>query len=873
MSVIQLQELIKLYDQQDTLNIFGKNVFTTNPANIIPNTFDPCIDNNNQTINNCVSCTQTLVSSHSDQIVDYVLMLDNLYSLTGTVYDSFGIYSFTGDTGTTATTSENTLFELLSDYYSSYNAVFNPPNSTNITTFNTAKKALLDFICTFIENGTSLEEDFPNINNLDGFGYNTLNCIITNIQRILCTCGSNVCNCKTQCENLILERFGELNNLFIGSATTFVTSGGPTTITYTTPDIDLINTSNIPNIVFTDSEVFSVELGYWIDQYIILYTLLLICPCNVTLKNQFSELTNELKQQLENIMPGGINYAEFTAVFTGTFVSGTEIRNMDLYDFSLTQWYNAFQNIISNIVYTIYKCPIITKCDCVASCESKIISNFNNLYTDILSSIDENIDTWKGVTNGISGITLTVPYDPFNQPSTIITTKTLNKNTINVEFKFKTVGYGVYCNTEDEVNIVPGVSLPYIALPNILITEIPSGPVSCVTTTKLSLGDDVADLYTAFFNYKTSLCDGTRAEKRQILQEALEAVEPYVCVTDICGVADLSVLLGQIIQQDFAELCCLISKCKELMCCKENYISKFIIDLLKTVELPAYNCKVKLCKKCKVEKCRCNSCNDSCESNTIVSNHKYVETTCNFDMSQLIDILLTTNKCVDNKQMMTLIYTQIIVPLQEQLCCIRKNLENSKDQLASFSDELCALNKENYYVRKDNDRLNDKIKEAIYKENETKNTLNCVIRKLNDSENRADRLTVNVYKCCGQKECICKPKKKCINPCQNPCENKCNNNYENYDEYFDIAPKQNQCREKDPCSKCINLNAPGRVNNNINNNINNIGNGSMNRTCNSCTKTVDTMKMYNCTNNIGNNDIIERQEREIYNLLRRNLIN
>lgn len=742
-NITELQRLITTYDQSDTLNIFGKNVFVTNPNNIIQNTVDPCFNINNTGCNNNHNN-----HNNSDTVIDYVLMIEDLYSSSGVTLTNFGAYVFTGETS--ASESETLLFDNLSDYYIAYNGLFNPPNIANLNNFNNVKNSLLEFICTIIEsyNVDTIKPEFPNLNNESTIGYNTFLCILQNIKRILCekSCETSCdeCNCKTRCENNIISDIITINTLFVNigdTPTDFETNGGTSIVTNMPFNIGSSQLDNILNINITSSNT-NIRLLSYLSNYYHAYLFTLICPCNQNFIDNLYNISGDLRDFLLTLIPYGSNYTTLSELLTTAFVAGSEIRNFDIYG-DPTGWFIAFENVLTHMIYTLNDCPLITKCNCMKqSCESDIIATLFTLSSDIINSINiAGSDTWEGISGP-----LMFPYDPSVQPS-ITSSFVVNNVDINIELNFINLGVGTDC----------GVTAAAYAdqwLPDITIIQTPIIPnvVSCTTETFIPLGTQSLTLYNDFIDYKTALCNNY-LESKNALKEVITLMNPYFCIKDECGTSSLFDLLGTVVKHDMNLLCCLTTNCMSNLCCRPNSIAQFIIEFLKIIELEI---------KCYDD--NCNNCNDdasctiSCNTtNTTNTSSSFNQNTlvCLPDIESIIDTVLETTSKTNNKMAMTLLFKNLIVPLQQQYCCLAADLENTQEELCKINNEFNKSKKKLSHLLKENCELKKEICELENNDIGIKDTMNSVVKHVSETDYDLTLLSREINICCGKKNCKC----------------------------------------------------------------------------------------------------------------------
>lgn len=741
----EIRQIIKTTNQYDTLNIFGQNVFIKDPNDLIPNSTNPCIDINCLNTTNCGKCNykqnQIPQASDSYKIYDYVLIIKDLYSLPNTMYNSFGPYIFTGPKTyvsqdqqmVSPSDAEAQLFFLLSEYYIEYLCLIESNDIDNMCKFNDAKDNLLRFLCQItvidiIDNrGISILEllqmAFPNLNNENGYGYQILLCAMNNIKNILIkqSCGCDL-ECKDNCEAGIIEQINILGGSYYTNPlqlfkrifdTVFTTTGGSSTITY----LENTNVSAIPNFSIDSPAVVEIPLATNLYNYVNAYFATYLCPCNYTVQQAFIVESNNLKEFLQTLVIGGDNYTTLRDLLIGTLTSSEDVRDLEEFNDNPNDWFEAFEIAIQTILTLLDTCKYtpIRDCICTKACEPEIMANIYKLSTDIIDSINTNIESWKFE----SGEPLQYPFNPgpiLDDIGDFIITSTKsicgNIYTINLEYfanigrPFENVTYD--CSTNEWVDIY---------MPNITITI---GKFLTIDTFSQTTITTVIPLV-IFFAFTTLVGSFASIACTNPLYKRIIHVSRYfayilssvVCL-NTCSIDAIDQLLSNDVKMDFDKLCCLTKKYS--LCGESNEIAKYIIELMK------------------------------------LSNKKYNK--CD-NLDAIYDVVFNTETCSDIRYIITLLYEYIIIPLQGQISTIQQNRDNLWKELCDVSNDMNKINKEIISIEDDNDVLKKKIYKLKHFDEGLQKKLNTLVNQANCNSYDVAKLGKKVHKCCNKVVCKC----------------------------------------------------------------------------------------------------------------------
>lgn len=627
----KIQSLILTYDQHDTLNIFGQNVYATS-GTLIPNHSDPCLSlgpsgpsgPSGPIIINCGCGSNDNHLESTNSVIDYVYTLSQIFPQTGTVYVTLNpTWPYTFHYNTTA---EKTLLDALYEYYSLYIQVIASPSSLLIDQFNFEKFNLLRLICEYLQ--SSLAELFT-----PGTNITELTCALNGFKCLLCnkkcneskSCDKNKTCCKQKCENTVVYLIKQIANLFVQTSLLpnpfgFTTVAGvtPNEIHYGSvinlqPIVIGANTYVVPDITnfsVTPGPTPTIDpflLGTDLSNFYNAYLAYLLCPCQGIAQQNLLFAITTLQTLLNNFTTVGTNdYNALQNLLINpidlTVSPNTDIRNLGIPPVTLTAYFATLQGLLSQLLFTLNTCSGCGSCGtCGICCEAQIVNELHQLSMDISTQITANATQWWVITSPLPPFTSTTPIittnlaavlsaGPYATLDAYLTAQLPNSVSITgpvstaptvpsqVTMTFVNVGLWVGCDgTQDE-----------IFLPDITVTT--GNGTFCTTTTLLALGDHAQTFYNDYIALATGLCDSGYLARFTAVQNDIIALQPFVCVTGVCNLDQFFEDLGGNIQNDFNNLCALTTNCINPLCCDPAYIASFIIELIDICHANCVDC-------------------------------------------------------------------------------------------------------------------------------------------------------------------------------------------------------------------------------------------------------------------------------------------
>ena len=762
-------------------------------------------------------------------------------------------------------TESDVLFITLQTYQAAYNNYIHNP-SAGLVSFVAAKKALFELVCGYVQEGSVVIAELFGTDITDPNAVLCVFREILEIlcEKDCCERGGKCndkkkCQCTPSCENAVIALLGDGNNedgnglsgLFASTtfpdmtpisspvqnppATPIVFSdndGGSPVTNYYAANLTqaviqvgsiVINLPNINNITTSTTGVpvpsgtINFNIGDLMYNFYNAYLNTLLCPCNTVIQSKLSAAISAVQTLIAAFSPSGVNYTIFQGIMTSLTNPQNDPRAPD---FSFV----TLESILAQISVVLSNCPNCVSCgECETSCEVKVITELATLSADIIAQISQAtgnyITNWgvasptssapafmppwtlngilsasflsfiQNSSNSISSVNVP-PKVTFSNSQTTFSSST--EPALAVTMKFIKVGQYLDCN---------GI-LSTIYLPDITVVEYNS-MTNCMMSTTIKLGDLALTYYNAWIALVTGPCDSTYAARKFALQAAGVALEPIVCVTNVCGVADIFTpdVLGQVVSNDLATLCCLLEKCNKITCCKMGHVAEFIIELInlncvapccrddKTI-IPCHPEKMKPCGHCG----QCGDCSDDCHDKQNLNRGQTItrvdqqqpqqveqhphnpcdeiferKKDCNFELyelnSALIQLFLNKkpSKCVDPRLMSVYMFETFIQLFSSKLCCLENRVARDEHNLCETKKDICELYENDKDLQKCQEELKCKVCELARCEFATKSSLNSVITQVSCIGNEVAKLSNEIDRCCHNK-CEDRDKHHCEEP-------------------------------------------------------------------------------------------------------------